>query len=116
MTETPALGCCLFLVGEGTASSGWCSPDAYSLEPRGDDVAEHHLMHLHEIHHKVLNDDTAWGAFIHIAARHPGWSADLLPGLIKACRTVHEAFATFMSLSLARTRHEDAYSATLPSV
>ena len=34
MTETPALGCCLFLVGEGTASSGWCSPDAYRLEPQ----------------------------------------------------------------------------------
>lgn len=108
MPETPAFGCCLFLMGEGTASSGWCSPDAYSLKPQGDDVAEHHLMHLHEIHHKVLNDDTAWGAFIHIAARHPGWGADLLPGLIKACRTVHEAFATFMSLSMARTRHEDA--------
>lgn len=100
------LGCCLLLSGDDQASSGIYSPLAYRLRPRGDDLAEHHVMHLHEIHHKALNDDTAWGALIHVAARHPGWTPGVLSVLVANCRTVHEAFASFMSLSLAGTRHE----------
>lgn len=95
---------CLFLSGESDASSGWYSPLGYRVWPRGDDLAEHHVMHLHEIHHKVLTDDTAFGSLVHVASRHAGWES-LLPGLFDACRTVHESFASFMSLSLAASRH-----------
>ena len=106
-TLSTDLSCCLLLIGEDEASSGIYSPLAYRLRPRGDDLAEHHVMHLHEIHHKALNDDTAWGALIHVAARHPGWTPDFLALLVANCRTVHESFASFMSVSLARTRHHD---------
>lgn len=95
---------CLFLSGESETSSGWYSPLGYRVWPRGDDLAEHHVMHLHEIHHKVLTDDTAFGSLVHVASRHEGWES-LLTGLFDACRTVHESFASFMSLSLAASRH-----------
>ncbi|WP_460933694.1 hypothetical protein [Phycicoccus ginsengisoli] len=65
------------------------------------------MAHLHEIHHKVLNDDTSWGTLVHVVARHPEWAATLLRPLVDACRLVHESFASFMSVSLARTRHPD---------
>lgn len=101
-------GCCCFAVsGSVAASSGVYDPYGYSLYLMGGDIAQHQVAHLHEIHHKVLNDDTSWGAAIHLAARHPTWVRSLLPGLTSACRTVHESFASFMSLSLARTRHPD---------
>jgi hypothetical protein len=37
---------------------------------------------------------------------YPGWPA-LLPLLIRSCRTIHEVFVSYMSLSLARSRHPD---------
>jgi hypothetical protein len=67
-------------------------------------------MHLHEIHHKALNDDTGWGAAIHIADSHPEWKVRLAPLLVDSCRIVHESFASFMSISLAGARHEHADS------
>lgn len=99
--------CCFALSGSDVASSGLYDPYGYSLRLLGGDIAQHQVAHLHEIHHKVLNDDTSWGAAIHLAARHPTWDRSLLPGLTSACRTLHESFASFMSLSLARTRHPD---------
>lgn len=107
-SPTSGSGCCLLFRGNEGASSGRYLPAAYELVLHGDDVAQHHVMHLHEIHHKVLNDDTSWGAFIHVAARHPEWSRILFPGLVDMCRLIHESFASFMSLSLARARHPDA--------
>lgn len=98
-------GVCLFFKGEVEASSGEYDPLGYRVRPRGADRVEHHVMHLHEIHHKVLTDDSEWGSLAHAAARHQGWEV-LLEGLFDACRTVHEAFASFMSLSLARSRHK----------
>lgn len=102
------LSCCLLFQGDHQDSAGLYLPTSYRLSLRGGDVKQHHVMHLHEIHHKVLNDDTAWGSFIHVVARHPGWSGQLLPDLVDSARLVHESFASFMSLSLARTRHADA--------
>ncbi|MBK8078172.1 MAG: hypothetical protein IPK24_22110 [Kineosporiaceae bacterium] len=101
---------CLLFAGEAGESSGRYRPRAYELSLRGKDVVQHHLTHLHEIHHKVLNDDTAWGALIHIAARHDGWD-ELLGELIGCCRIVHEAFASFMAVSLAEQRHVDVEAA-----
>ncbi len=103
--------CCLFLSGDAGASWGIYTPLSYRIKPIGEELMQHHVMHLHEIHHKALNDDTAWGALIHIAARHPGWQSQLLPLLVGCCRTVHESFASFMSLSLSRTRHAAIESA-----
>lgn len=97
---------CLLFAGSGTESYGVYRPRAYELWLRGDEVAQHHVTHLHEIHHKVLNDDTAWGSLIHITARHPGWER-LLDQLVSNCRLVHEAFASFMAASLAAQRHDN---------
>ncbi len=103
--------CCLFLAGDDDASWGIYTPVSYRIKPVGNELMQHHVMHLHEIHHKALNDDTAWGALIHIAARHPDWQRDVLPLLVGCCRTVHESLASFMSLSLSRTRHAAVESA-----
>ena len=59
-----------------------------------------------------------WGR---IAAHHPGWE-DLLVSLIASARIAHEAFASFMSVSLLGQRHADVdsilqgYPAYLPLV
>ena len=82
--------CCLFVHGAGDASAGRYTPAAYELVLQGDDLAQHHVVHLHEVHHKVLNDDTAWGALIHVVARHDEWAPVLLGGLVDACRLIHE--------------------------
>ncbi len=105
--RTSDLSCCFLFHGDTGASFGIYRPVSYELYFRGDDVAQHHVMHLHEIHHKALNDDTSWGSAVHIAARHPGWGDRLLALLIGNCRIVHEAFASFMSISLAGARHAD---------
>ena len=99
---------CLWFRGDEAASTGSYRPAGYTLRFRGDAISQHHITHLHEIHHKILNDDTAWGAMIHIAARHPGWDTDFLATLLDRCRLVHEAFATYMAVSLASHRHENA--------
>lgn len=78
-TEDADLGCCFLLRGDNAVSSGRYQPVGYSLNLRGSDVAQHQVAHLHEIHHKVLNDDTAWGALIHIAARHRGGRGNCFP-------------------------------------
>lgn len=98
---------CFWFRGDDNASSGTYRPASYGLRFQGHNIAQHHVMHLHEIHHKVLNDDTAWGAMIHIAARHPGWDSTLLDALLDRCRRIHEAFASFMADSLAGQRHPD---------
>ncbi len=109
-------------MGDEHASSGVYRPRSYELTFRGDDVAQHHMLHLHEIHHKALNDDTAWGSFIHFVARHPGWDDELLDRIVRSCRLVHEAFASFMAVSLTGHRHQDidrvldAYPVYLPLV
>ncbi|WP_425003063.1 hypothetical protein [Mycolicibacterium sp. S3B2] len=96
---------CLHYLGAADGSAGRYDTDGYHLQLRGEDLADHHLTHLHEIHHKALNDDTCWGLALHLAARHPRWNTTLYPSLLAACRTVHEVFATFLSVQLARTRH-----------
>lgn len=100
------LRCCLFLTGVDGASRGSYRPEGYELHLEPDRVDRHHLTHLHEIHHKALNDDTSWGTALHVTARHPMWSGDLFPHLLGACRIIHESFASFMSVSLASTRHD----------
>lgn len=98
---------CLMMSGDGDASLGVYRPGSYELRFRGDSGAEHDILELHEIHHKVLNDDTSWGSLVLFAAKHPGWG-DLVQLLVDRSRIVHESFATFMSVSLARSRHTSA--------
>lgn len=96
---------CLHYRGAAVGSAGRYDTDGYHLQLRGEDLADHHLTHLHEIHHKALNDDTCWGLGLHLASRHPHWKNTLYPALLAACRSIHEVFATFLSIQLARTRH-----------
>lgn len=99
--------CCLLFQGGDAESSGRYLPHGYTLDLNGSEVAQHHVTHLHEIQHKALNDDSAWGALIHFAAEHPDWDDALLAQLVASCRVVHESFASFMSASYARLRHEN---------
>lgn len=98
---TPDAACCLLFAGDGLHSSGVYRPHGYELHLRGSDTAEHQITHLHEIHHAALNDDSAWGAMIHIAARHAPWADETLAFLTRHCRLPHEAFASFLSISLS---------------
>lgn len=107
------LSVCLFFEGLPDASRGIYHPTGYRLLLAGDGTARAHLAHLHEIHHKILNDDTNWGTAMHIAARHPQWANEVLPRLIQACRGVHESFASYMAISLARTRHAESTDAAM---
>lgn len=102
---------CLFFVGADDAARGVYRPTGYELHLTGGGVDRQHLTHLHEIHHKVLNDDTGWGTALHITARHEPWSTQVFPALLEACRTVHESFASFMAINLAATRHDSIEAA-----
>jgi hypothetical protein len=97
---------CLFFAGADDASRGVYRPTGYELHLTAGGVDRQHLTHLHEIHHKVLNDDTGWGTALHITARFESWSTQVFPMLLEACRSVHESFASFMSISMASTRHD----------
>ena len=81
---------CLFFEGSQGASRGVYRPTGYELHLSGGHIGLQHLTHLHEIHHKVLNDDTGWGSALHITARHEPWAAHVFPALLEACRGVHE--------------------------
>jgi hypothetical protein len=68
---------CLFYPGAANTSSERYDTVGYHVHLDGNDLADHHLTHLHEIHHKALNDDTARGLALHIPARHRRWSSAL---------------------------------------
>ena len=81
-SAAPVPGACLLFGGEPQVSEGLYRQSGYELRLRGADTMQHHIVHLHEIHHKSLDDDTAWGALMRIAAAHPGWRESLLPWLV----------------------------------
>lgn len=108
MTDRIDRSTCLFLTGVDGVSAGAYHPFGYELRLSGAVKAQHQFTHLHEIHHKLLNDDTSWGTALHVCARHPSWDETLFPPLLSVCRTTHEVFASFLSLSLLRSRHPDA--------
>lgn len=101
---------CLFLDGGQGRSGGGYTPFGLRLNFEGDDPAEHAFAHFHEVHHKALNDDTAWGTAMHIAARHPIWRTVVFPEMLSACRALHESFATYCAVSLASARYPNAAS------
>jgi hypothetical protein len=89
-------------------SSGTTVLNDVYLTLRGGSDAEHDVTHLHELHHKALNENSAWGAALWFAGAHPAWRGDEFIRLLDACRAIHECFATFMSVSLAGAAHHDA--------
>lgn len=86
-------------VDEGV--EGAYTPLGFQLRGGGSDTAADALAHVHEAHHGALNDSTAWGSALHITARLPG-HRDAFLVLLELCRRVHEAFATYASVSLVR--------------
>ncbi|MHD0307218.1 hypothetical protein [Rhodococcus erythropolis] len=93
---------------DGGTSSGRFLPDDLHLDLQGSSDVEHHVVHLHEIYHKALNEGTAFGDALYFAYKYPMWRAGLFADLQDASRKTHEAFATFMSVSLAETQYPDA--------
>jgi hypothetical protein len=100
---------------EGTGSSGRYTPHAFDLRLLGTEQAADHIVYLHEVHHGMLNDETAWGTALHVYARLPG-ADPRFARLLDACRTVHESLATFGSVQIATARHGelDAVLAAYP--
>ncbi|MDR0959692.1 MAG: hypothetical protein LBM23_04940 [Propionibacteriaceae bacterium] len=89
-------------------SSGTTVLDDVYLTLHGESDTEHDVTHLHELHHKALNENSAWGAALWFAEAHPAWRGNAFIRILDACRAIHECFATFMSISLAKTIHRDA--------
>jgi len=85
---------------EGSGSSGKYSDERIALQLEGDSPTEHHVVHLHEVMHKALNEDTSWGAALQIISAHGAWGG-ALPEFRASSRIVHESFATYMSVLLA---------------
>ena len=84
----------------GSKSAGSYTPGGISLSLAGASLVEHHVTHLHEVMHKALNEDTAWGAALQLAQVYEPWN-DELTAMVSECRTVHESYATYMSVLLA---------------
>lgn len=93
---------------EGYESYGHYLPGSITLSLSGSDTVEHHVTHVHEIHHKTLNDSTAWGSVLYFAFEYKLWTHELFGDLLSAARFTHEIFATFISINLAETRFPDA--------
>ncbi|MGW5216381.1 hypothetical protein ACWEQA_00795 [Nocardia sp. NPDC004085] len=89
-------------------SYGHYLPGNVTLSLFGVDTVEHHVTHIHEIHHKALNDSTAWGSALHFAHEYQPWLGELFGELLAASRYTHEAFATFISINLAEVRYANA--------
>lgn len=87
------------------APGGRYRPRGFDLRLSGEAIGDR-LTYVHETHHASLNDSTAWGALLHVVARiPPGTSAPEYRPLVDACRLVHEAYATFASLSIVEAHH-----------
>ncbi|WP_018680638.1 hypothetical protein [Actinokineospora enzanensis] len=70
----------------------------------GDEVVDS-VVYIHDTHHRLLNDDTAWGILLHALARTPGAP---LRRFLDATRTTHETFATYSSISIAAAHYGDS--------
>ncbi len=87
------------------AGEGWYDFSGWSVMFGAQATREQRLLvSVHELYHSILNDSTAYGSLLHIAAylHVNGWqpekAADHLAALIGPVRTAHESFATYGSL------------------
>ncbi len=92
----------LMLTGEGA------TPDRVTLTLTGVDRLADHVVYLHEIHHRGLNDSTAWGTALQIFAELPSPRRACFLPLLDRCRLTHEAYATFASVNVASAHHSNA--------
>jgi hypothetical protein len=92
----------------GGQSHGAYTPERVTLTLAGRDQLTDHVVYLHEVHHRGLNDSTAWGVALHLFADLPEPRHQCFLPLLDACRLPHEAFATFASINVAAARHPDA--------
>jgi hypothetical protein len=96
----------LFFNGAGPV--GRYTPERVTLSLPGQDRLADRVVYLHEIHHRGLNDSTAWGAALQIYAELPEPYRECFVLLLDLCRTTHEAYATFASVNVASSRHPHA--------
>jgi hypothetical protein len=86
---------------EGTGPSvGRYSPRRSHVRLAGQQETVDSVVYLHEVHHGMLNDSTAWGTLLHLYARLPGASRRFRD-LLAAARAVHESYATSASVGIA---------------
>lgn len=89
-------------------SVGAYTPERVTLTLSGTDRLADHVVYLHEMHHRGLNDSTAWGAALQLFADLPEPHRACFVPLLDACRLPHEAYATYASVNIAAARHENA--------
>lgn len=105
----PPIGHLARLSFEGSSTSaGSYTPQRVDLHLTGHDVVQDVVVRLHEIHHQVLNDATAWGTALHVLARTGPANQQVFADLLDAARLAHESYATFASISTVLARHPDA--------
>jgi hypothetical protein len=81
-------------------SAGWYTPNRSHVRLAGQQETIDVVAYLHEVHHAVLNDSTAWGTLLHVYARLP-WASVRFRDLLATTRVVHESYATFTSVGIA---------------
>jgi hypothetical protein len=77
----------------------------FALHLRASTKVEDDVVYLHEVHHSALNDATAWGTLLHLYGRLPTSYGSVFDQLLDSCRTLHESFATFLSVEIAGEHH-----------
>ena len=100
----------LFFAPTEDGSRGAYRPDGFDLRLRGEESTVDRLVHHHEFQHVLLTSTTAWGAALIVAAAVPEWGP-LFDGLLHHCRTTHESYATYLSLSVLAATHGPARAA-----
>jgi hypothetical protein len=93
---------------KGARPVGRYTPERVTLSLPGQDQLANRVVYLHEIHHRGLNDSTAWGSALQIYAELSNPYRKCFGPLLDLCRTTHEAYATFASVNIASSRHPQA--------
>lgn len=78
---------------------------SWEVQPgKGSDSENRRMVSLHESHHAALNDQTAFGGLMHcihylgINGHQQEQHTKTLIALVNSCRTIHECYATYISL------------------
>ena len=58
---------------------------------------------VHELHHRSLNDSTAWGSLLHLVTEAPAAFVHTETELMDACRTTQESYASYAAYSVVES-------------
>lgn len=88
-------------------SVGASVPGLSSLYLAVGPTVDRDLLHVHEMAHRMLFDDSAWGAALHMLHAEGERNHDKYREYLEATRRTHEGWATFASVQVAEHIHPD---------